>query len=344
MNVSAFADLAFLATLIAASFRIATPILLAALGETVTESAGVLNVGIEGMMVIGAVTGFLVSYSAGDQWLGFAAALVAGVLAGLVFGYVTIERGADQVLTGIVLNIFCFGIASLTFRALFTTSNELPEIKTMTAWRIPWLSNIEFFGKAFFSQTPVVYIAFGLVPLFWFLLFRTQWGLQVRSTGENPAAAESAGVNVWSLRLMATMIGGAMAGVAGATLAIAQLGLYLDNMTAGRGFIALALVVFGGWNPWRIAGAALLFGGAEALQLRLQAIGVAVPHALLLAIPYILTIGAIAIFAGKAAYPAAMNLPYLRRGGVRRPFADATVARSLSETPANGTRARPCGG
>jgi ABC-type uncharacterized transport system permease subunit len=341
MTVSAFVDLGFLATLVAASIRIATPILFAALGEAVSESAGVLNVGIEGMMVIGAVTGFLVSYSAGDQWLGFAAAFVAGALAGLLFGYVTIECGADQVLTGIVLNIFCFGLASLVFKALFTTSGELPEIKTMAAWRIPWLSNLDFFGRAFFSQTPVVYIAFGLVPLFWFFLFRTQWGLEVRSTGENPAAAESAGVNVWALRLMVTMVGGAMAGVAGATLAIAQLGLYLDDMTAGRGFIALALVVFGGWNPWRIAGASIIFGGAEALQLRLQAIGVAVPHTLLLAVPYVLTIAAIAIFAGKAAYPAAMNLPYLRRRGPWRVVAETTAARSPSATSTPESSARP---
>ena len=325
MTATAFVDLAFFATLVAASIRIATPILLAALGEAISESAGVLNVGIEGMMVIGAVSGFLVSYAARDQWLGFGAAFLAGALAGLVFGYITIECGADQVLTGIVLNIFCFGLASLVFKALFTTNSEMPEIKTMAAWRIPWLSNLEFFGRAFFSQTPVVYIAFGLVPLFWFLLFRTQWGLKVRSTGENPAAAESAGVNIWALRLMVAMIGGAMAGVAGATLAIAQLGLYLDDMTAGRGFIALALVVFGGWNPWRIAAASLLFGGAEALQLRLQAIGVAIPHTLLLA----------------AAYPAAMNLPYPRRRGPRRVFAETTAARSPSSTPIPESGARP---
>jgi len=182
------------------------------------------------------------------------------------------------------------------------------------------------------------------VPLFWFLLFRTQWGLKVRSTGENPAAAESAGVNVWALRLMVAMIGGAMAGVAGATLAIAQLGLYLDDMTAGRGFIALALVVFGGWNPWRIAAASVIFGGAEALQLRLQAIGVAIPHTLLLAVPYLLTIAAIAFFAGKAAYPAAMNLPYLRRGGLRLPFAETAAEHSSSETLTKESGARPRGG
>jgi general nucleoside transport system permease protein len=331
MSAIALVDLTFIATLVAASFRIATPILFAALGEAVAESAGILNVGIEGMMVIGAVTGFLVSFYTGGQWIGFAAAFMAGGAAGLLFGYVTVERGADHVVTGIVLNIFCFGLASLAFKGLFTRASEVPEIKVMPVWRVPWLSQIEFFGRALFSQTPVVYLAFGLVPVFWFLLFRTQWGLRVRSTGENPAAAESAGINVWNIRLGASMIGGAMAGVAGATLAIAQLGLYLDNMTAGRGFIALALVVFGGWNPWRIAGAALIFGGAEALQLRIQALGVAIPHALLLAVPYILTIAVIAAFAGKASYPAAMNMPYPRRSAAKRPAIEVAAEQAFAQ-------------
>jgi ABC-type uncharacterized transport system permease subunit len=259
--------------------------------------------------------------------------LALGSLSGLLFGYITVERGADHVVTGIVFNIFCFGLASLCFKALFARASEVPEIKTMPVFRIPWLSNLDFFGRAMFSQTPVVYIAFGLVPVFWFLLFRTHWGLKVRSTGENPEAAESAGINVWNIRLLAATLGGAMAGIAGATLAIAQLGLYLDNMTAGRGFIALALVVFGGWNPWRIAGAALIFGGAEALQLRLQAIGVAIPRALLLAIPYALTIAVIAAFAGKAAYPAAMNMPYIRRSGRRKALGIAGPAAAHAPKP-----------
>jgi general nucleoside transport system permease protein len=331
MSAIALVDLTFIATLVAASFRIATPILFAALGEAVAESAGILNVGIEGMMVIGAVAGFLVSFYSGGQWIGFAAAFLAGGAAGLLFGYVTVERGADHVVTGIILNIFCFGLASLAFKGLFTRAIEVPEIKVMPVWRVPWLSQIEFFGRALFSQTPVVYLAFGLVPVFWFLLFRTQWGLRVRSTGENPEAAESAGINVWNIRLGASMIGGGMAGVAGATLAIAQLGLYLDNMTAGRGFIALALVVFGGWNPWRIAGAALIFGGAEALQLRIQALGLAIPHALLLAVPYILTIVVIAAFAGKASYPAAMNMPYPRRSAAKRPAIEVAAEQALAQ-------------
>jgi ABC-type uncharacterized transport system permease subunit len=175
------------------------------------------------------------------------------------------------------------------------------------------LSDLEFFGRAFFSHLPVVWVAFLLVPVFWFFLSRTEWGLNIRAVGENPVAAETAGIDVWRVRLSAIAIGGGMAGLGGATLSIAQLGAYLDQMTAGRGFIALAVVVFGGWQPWRVAGACLLFGGAEALQLRLQAIGAPVPNALLLAVPYLLTIVVVTVFAGKAGYPAAINQPYLRR-------------------------------
>ena len=180
-------------------------------------------------------------------------------------------------------------------------------------------------GRALFSHSPIVYLAFGLIPIFWFVLNRSHWGLNVRAVGENPGAAESAGVNVWFVRLIAIMIGGAMAGIGGAALSIGQIGGYLDNMTAGRWFIALAVVVFGGWNPWRIGGTSLLFGGAEALQLRLQAIGSPIPHEFLLAVPYLLTVIVIAVFAGKAAYPAAMNTPYMRRGARRRPRPDTSA-------------------
>jgi len=312
-------DIAFLTTVVAASFRIATPILLVALGEAVAESAGMLNIAVEGMMALGAMSGFVIAYWSGGPWIGFAGALVVGAFAGLVFGLITVERGADHVVTGIVANIFCFGLASLIYRALFTGAKEIPQVATMRPFRMPWLSEIDIVGRALFSHLPIVYIAFALVPVFWLVLKRSTWGLSVRAVGENPAAAESAGVDVWRVRLVAIVVGGAMAGIGGAALSIAQLGAYLDNMTGGRGFIALAVVVFGGWNPWRIAGASLIFGGAEALQLRLQAIGVPVPHELLLSVPYLLTVIVVAAFAGKAAYPAAMNMPYLRRGGSKRP-------------------------
>jgi ABC-type uncharacterized transport system permease subunit len=306
-------DTLFFSTVIAAAFRIATPILFAALGEAVAERAGMLNIGIEGMMALGALSGFLGAYWSGQLWIGFATAVVGGIVAGLAFGYITIERGADHVVTGIVANIFCFGLANVTYRFLFAGKKDIPQIPTMRPFLVPWLSDVDFFGRAFFSHLPIVWVAIALVPIFWFLLARTKWGLNVRAVGENPAAAETAGVDIWRVRFSAIAVGGAMAALGGATLSIAQLGAYLDNMTAGRGFIALAVVVFGGWRPARIAGACFLFGGAEALQLRLQAIGVPVPNALLTAVPYLLTILVITAFAGTAAYPAAMNQVYRRR-------------------------------
>lgn len=306
-------SIAALTAILGAAIRIATPLLLAALGEAISERAGVLNVGIEGLMALGALTGFVVAFWTGSLWIGFLAALIVGALASLIFGVLTVLWGADQVATGIVSNLFCLGLANLVYRALFTGASEIPSIDTMHIYRVPYLSDIPYVGRALFAHTPIVYIAFLMVPVCWFLLQRSVWGLNVRASGENPAAADTAGIDVWHVRLSAVMVGGAFAGVAGATLSIAQLGAYLDNMTAGRGFVALAVVVFGGWNPWRIAGACLIFGGAEAFQLRMQATGAGIPSALLVAIPYVLTIVVIAIFAGKASYPAAINVPYPRR-------------------------------
>lgn len=313
MSFDLLIDMTFISTVLAAAFRIATPILFAALGETVAERAGMLNIGIEGMMTIGALTGFVAAFFTASLWIGFAAAAIAGAAVGIVFGYITSERGADHVVTGIVINLFCLGLASLIYKALFAGSRSIPQVPTMRPLKFAGLSDLDFFGRAFFSHLPVVWAAFLLIPVFWFFLVRTEWGLNIRAVGENPVAAETAGIDVWRVRLSAIAIGGGMAGLGGATLSIAQLGAYLDQMTAGRGFIALAVVVFGGWQPWRVAGACLVFGGAEALQLRLQAIGTPVPNALLLAVPYLLTILVVTVFAGKAGYPGAINQPYLRR-------------------------------
>lgn len=343
-------DTLFFSTVIAAAFRIATPILFAALGEAVAERAGMLNIGIEGMMAVGALSGFLGAFWSGQLWIGFATAFASGIAAGLAFGYITIERGADHVVTGIVANIFFFGVANVAYRSLFAGKKDIPQIPTMRPFRVPWLSDIDFFGRAFFSHLPIIWVAIALIPIFWFLLARTKWGLNIRAVGENPAAAETAGVDVWRVRFSAIAVGGGMAALGGATLSIAQLGAYLDNMTAGRGFIALAVVVFGGWQPARIAGACLLFGGAEALQLRLQAIGVAIPNALLIAVPYLLTIVVIAAFAGTAAYPAAMNQVYRRRNRSipRAPYYHAPSTEYLSRPtapvgslPAQGTSSFP---
>jgi ABC-type uncharacterized transport system permease subunit len=202
----------------------------------------------------------------------------------------------------------------------------------MRVLALPWLSTLPVVGRALFTHLPIVYITFGLVPVCWFILKRTKWGLDARAVGENPAAAESASVNVWRVRLVGIVTGGALAGLGGATLSIAQVGGYLDGMTAGRGFIALAIVVFGGLDPWRVTAASLIFGFAEALELRLQALGANVPYELLLGLPYLLTIIVLAFSAGRATYPAAINRPYPRRRAQSRPSSPANDSRLAANT------------
>jgi general nucleoside transport system permease protein len=305
----------FWASLLAAGIRIATPLLFASLGETVGERAGLLNAGVEGMMILGSIFGFYGAFESGQPLIGLASGLAAGVVIGLMFGLITVMRGADQVVTGIVLNIFALALASYFYQSMFVSTNEVPQLTSMSVVRVPYLSTLPFIGRALFVQKPVVYCAFLLVPVFWIALDHSRWGLNVKAVGENPEAVDSAGVNVWAIRLQAATIGGAMAGLAGATIAIDQVGAYVDGMIAGRGFIVLAIVVFGGWRPWRVAGACILFGAADALQLRLQISGIGLPNQLLIALPYVLTILVVAVVAHRGGYPAAINTPYLRRHG-----------------------------
>jgi len=268
------------------------------------------------MMALGAFSGLVVAFWTDSSWIGFGCALLVGASAGAVFGFLAIERGADQIITGIVMNLTCFGIVSLAYQALFATAKEVPQIEAMPSISIPWVSQMSYVSRILFSQSPLVYVGFGLIPLFWFVSYRTPWGLQVRAVGENPSAAESAGIDVWRTRLVAIVIGGAMAAAGGAVLSIGQIGGYLDNITGGRGFIALAVVAFGSWNPVRIGGASLLFGLAEALELRLQSAGGGhIPHELLIALPYVVTIIVVTVFASSAKYPAAINTPYPRPAG-----------------------------
>lgn len=308
-----FLDYFFWITLGAAAIRIATPILYAALGEIVSESAGVLNIGIEGMMTMGAWGGFMGSYFFGGNWIGVLMGMLAGGLIGLLVGYLCVSRGADQIITGIIINIFCLGITSLSYKKTFERMTDLPQVATFQTWNIPSLSEMEVLGPLFFRHISLVYIAFLLVPVFWIVIYKTSWGLKVRAVGEHPEAADTAGVNVWGVRYWAIVLGGMMAALGGVTLSIGQLNIFMDYMTAGRGFIALAVVVFGGWNPWKVMGASLLFGFAEALQLRLQALDVQIPHAFFLMVPYVLTILVVVGVAGRAEYPLATNQPYLKR-------------------------------
>jgi general nucleoside transport system permease protein len=259
----------FDAAWLAATISLATPILLAALGETVAERAGIIDVGLEGMMLFGAFFGFLVSWQSGSPWLGVLTGLVSGAALASVMAVLSIEAAAEQIVTGIGLNVLAFGITSFAFDQVFAHRGQVV-INAMSPLGIPGLEDLGGVGRALFHQPPLVYIAYLLVPGLWLLLSRTNAGLALRAAGELPEAVDTAGISVRAVRWAGALTAGAMAGVGGAYLSIVSLGLFVQGMSAGRGFIALAAVIFGRWRPFSVLGACLLFGGADALQLRLQ--------------------------------------------------------------------------
>ena len=259
----------FDAAWLAAMISLTTPVLFAALGEAVSERTGVINVGLEGMMLTGAFFAFLVTWQTGSPWLGVLTGLVAGALLAAVMAALAIEAGADQIVTGIGLNILALGITTFAFDQIFSHRGQVI-LDAMSPLGIPGLEELGGVGRALFHQPPLAYAAYVLVPVFWFLLHRTNAGLALRAAGELPEAVDTAGISVRAVRWAGTLAAGAMAGVGGAYLSVVSLGLFVQGMSAGRGFIALAAVIFGRWRPLSVLGACLLFGGADALQLRLQ--------------------------------------------------------------------------
>ena len=290
----------------AAAVRIATPLLLAALGETVAERGGVLNLGIEGAMLAGALAGTL-GASAGGGWIGAGAGLAAGVAVAGIFAAVAIGVRADQVISGTAVTLGATGLTGAIFRALSATQPTLLRSTTFPAEPIPLLREIPVIGAALFEQPWPTYLCYLAVPATWWLLFRTRWGLRLRAAGEGPEAAQAAGVQVARVRVVATLLGGAFAGLAGATLVLAQVGSFAENMTAGRGFIAIAIVVLGRWDPVRVAVAALAFGALTALQFLLQGLGLDVPYQLFLMLPYVVTLLALAGAVGRTRSPASLG-------------------------------------
>ena len=273
MNWQAFLNVAFVAGLFASSFRVATPLLLAALGETFTERAGILNIGVEGLMIVGALAGFMGSYYSGSPWIGALSALIAGAIFACLHAYLSAVLGADQIVSGLATNLLALGLAVFTFRAAFGIPAVDPKAATFNLVNLPGLTKIPFIGEVFFHQHIWVYLAWLLVPVCYFIVFRTSWGLKITAVGENPLTAETAGINVQATRFLAVIVGGALAGLGGMTLTLTQLGFFKEAMVAGRGFIAITIVMFGAWNPLGVLGASILFGIADALQLRLQTIG-----------------------------------------------------------------------
>jgi simple sugar transport system permease protein len=302
----------FLINLIAATFRVSTPILLAAIGETYSERAGILNLGIEGIMFFGAFIGFFTADRSGSLWLGLLVAILCGVLAGLLMGLLSVTLGVNQHVSGLGITLLLTGLALFAFRLNYGGRSTPPSIEPFS--QLMPFKNIPFLNTLT-NQYLLTYIAFfAIVPLAWWLLYKTSFGLKIRSAGENPEAVDAAGVNVYAIRYAALAIGGGLMAAGGAFLSLAQLGAFTHGIVAGRGWVAIAIVIFGNWDPLRVMGGALIFGGTYALQLRLQAMGLQlpIPYETFLALPYIVTIIALVIAGRNASYPAALLKPYRR--------------------------------
>ena len=295
--------------IMATGIRLATPYLLAALGEMFTQRSGIYNLGLEGVMLMGAFSGFYITLVSGNAYLGLLAGMAVGALMGLVMGVVSITLKAEQGISGIGLYLFGWGLSGLFFRLYvggITTIEGLQPVK------IPLLSDIPYIGPALFDHSIVVYLAFVLVPVCWLLLFKTSWGLNVRAVGTTPQAADTLGVSVNGIRYQCLVLGSMMGGLAGAALTVGNAHMFADNIIAGRGFIAVALVYFGRWSPWGILAGSLLFSMADSVQLWVQVLGINFPYELAVILPYVVTIIALAMTFGRIWAPAALGRPFER--------------------------------
>jgi simple sugar transport system permease protein len=308
----------FIANTLSLGIPFSVALLIASLGETFNQRAGIFNLGCEGIMAMGAFVGMLIPYSVGQgsevpeiyNYIGLVLASGVGALLGLFFGVVVVSFRAPQGIAGIGLQMFGVGTAGTLFRHFVGGTQSIPTIGVAP---IPGLSRIPFIGQILFNHNPMVYVAFLMVPLAWYVLFKTPWGLRVRAVGTHPRAADSIGIQVNRVRFQALAVGGGMAGLAGAYLATCQVGMFSDEIIAGRGFIAVALVYFGRWSPVRVMGGALLFSLAQSLQLAIQGLGIDFPYEFLVMLPYVLVILVLTV-SHKSQHmgPAALGKPFNR--------------------------------
>jgi ABC-type uncharacterized transport system permease subunit len=288
---------------LAASVRVATPLLLAATGEAVTERSGVINLGLEGAMLAGALAAAL-GASAVGPWSGVIAAALAGMAVAIVFAAFVVGAGVNQIIAGTAVTLASVGLTGTIYRQAYGSAGAGLSLPTFAAWPVPFLSRIPLLGPSLFDQPALTYLALLAVPVVWWVLYRTRLGLSLRATGEAAELARAAGVPVRVMRFGAAVFGGALGGIAGASLVLAQVGTFAEQMTAGRGYVAIAIVVLGRWHPVGVAMAALLFGAATALQFLFQTLGFKVPYQLFLMLPYLLTLLALAGAVGRARAPA----------------------------------------
>lgn len=305
-------DTSFYTALATSTVTMAVPLLLAALGELLAERAGIINIGLEGMLLVGAFAAMAGAYSSGSVAAGIGLALLSGAVLGLLLALFVVVQNANQVVAGTALNLLAAGLTGVAYRAVFGVTGAALTIPGAPVVPVPLLQSVPVLGPAFFQQTVLGYASFLLVPAVAVMLHSTLFGLRLRMVGENPYAAETQGVAVWRLRALALVACGILAAAGGAFLTVAYAKTFVEGMSAGRGFIALAIVIVGRWSPVGIMTAALLFGLATALQFHFQALELAVPYQFFLTLPYVLTLLVLAGYAGRTHPPAALAQPYRR--------------------------------
>ena len=306
-------DILLQASFWAAALRIATPLIFATLGELICERAGVLNLGIEGIMTLGAMVGWLAVYQGADLSTGVALAAIAGMAMGLLLGLFTIPLGLSQHVTGIGVTLLSTSVAYFTYRVLLPNVATPPRVEPFPTLADTWLATLPWVGPVLAQQTPLTLVALATVPMLAWILYRTPLGLALRAVGENPAAVEAQGLSVYALRLGAVMAGSGLMAIGGAFLTLSAFNAFFFGMVNGRGWICIALVVFASWRPGKALLGAILFGAFDAFQIRLQQIvGGAVPYQLFLMMPYVISILALVLVARHAGYPQALMRPYLK--------------------------------
>ncbi len=293
-------------TFLEGTIRTATPLGFAALGETITERSGIINIGLEGAIIAGAFGAF-VAAGTGSVWAGFAGAALAGATVAAVFAFFAVRLRVDQIIAGTAISLLSLGLTATLYRQLYGATGAALSTPTMGVVEIPGLVSTPLIGRALFAQPPITYLLYALVPAAWWWLYRTYSGLGLRAVGEDPRAAIAAGIPATRIQTLAVLLGGMLGGVAGGTLVIAQAGSFAEGMSAGRGFIAIAIVVLGRWHPLGVAVAAIVFGAASALQYLFQAMGWSLPYQLFLALPYVLTLLGLAGIAGRVTAPASLG-------------------------------------
>ena len=295
--------------IIAASIRIATPLTLAALGGLFSERSGVVNIALEGMLLNGAFAAVVATHFSGNPWVGVLAAVLVGLLTALIHAVVTVTFKADHIVSGVAVNLLALGATQFTCWVVYGNSGNSDRVLGLSPWNIPYVERVPILGQILSGHSPLVYVAILLVLLAHFLLFRTVFGLRLRAVGEHPLVADTMGVKVILMRYCGVLMSGVLAGLGGAFLSL-NTHYFVKNMSGGRGFIALAAMIFGKWTPFGAAGACLLFGFLEALQMFLQ--GGGVPTQFIQMIPYLATMVVLASAVGRATPPAAVGRPYLK--------------------------------